>query len=604
MKLKYWIFLLLILLVSLFLRVWSWEQVFPKGIGNLPILLKEVDSYYHLRLIDNMLVNFPQSLRVDQYATLGGIAVGCPPLSSWIVKILTDLATSFNIQVGPNVEYLAETISTFLPPIVGTLSVLLICILGTLLLNKTAGLIGALLAGVLPTEFLHRSLLGYLDHHSYEVLFLLCTLVFLLLLEKRKNILWSIPAGVSIGLYLLNWAGGLLLVGIVLIWICIKFLVDYFKYSKLELSLYIGTSFSLLIGYFISLLLLLTFTDFTLFLVFPAIASIVPIGLYGISRIKDKRMVLGILGAFISITASFLVWKQDILYWVVNSLLAVFWGFNSTIQETIPTDFITFFAAFGITFIFSFIGLWYYSKNKPNILFLVFFVFFFLAMLGQRRWIYYGAVPLCLLAGFSVYFISEQVLPKLKSSIILICIFFLVIVPIKGIVGVSTMRADLPFQWFEALTWLRDNTPEPFTDTNAYYKLEVKEKAKYTILSWWDYGHWIIEISRRVPLTSPAWQVLPEGPECQFLLGKLPDSKKYLKDLRVKYIIVDEDMVYGKFYAIAERYSPGIDKKKVEEMWPTSTVKSLWEGEPEGFKVIHTFQTVKILEVLDYAEFQ
>jgi len=598
MKPKHWIFLSLILLVSALLRVIGWEQVFPKGIGNEPILLREVDSYYHLRLIDNMLANFPQSLRIDQFAALGGISVGYPPLLSWGVKILTDIVTFFGFHLGPNVEYLSTFISTLLPVIFGVLSIALIFVLGSLLHSKGAGLIGALLAGVLPSELLHRSLLGYIDHHIFEVFFLLATVICLLLLEKRKKVLWCLPAGLSIGGYLLNWAGGLFIVGIILVWISIKFLVDYFKEGKLETSLYVGTSFSLLTGFLLSLLLVFTFTDWSISTWIPLVASTVPLVLLFLSKVEDKKVVIGILVIVVLGTLGFLGWKKDIGVWLLNSLLAVFWGFGSTIQEALPTDFLVFFASFGIAFIFFFLGIWYYRK-APNILFLVLSGILLFAMIGQRRWIYYGAIPVCLFSGIAIIEMSKQVLPKVQSAVITVCLFFLIIVPIKGTLGIATMRPDLPFQWYETLTWLRNNTPEPFTDTNAYYKLDVKEEAKYTVLSWWDYGHWIIEIGRRVPLTSPTWQVLLNTPECKFFLEPLPESRKYIEPLKVKYIIIDGALVEGKFYAIGERNWPKMGPEETQNYWPTSTLKALWEGEPEGFRLIHQYQDVKVFEVLD-----
>ena len=386
--------------------------------------------------------------------------------------------------------------------------------------------------------------------------------------------------------------------GLLLVWIVIQFLVDYFKTHKLEITTYIGLSFSLVLGFVVVLPWLLYMDNLSLTSYLPLIVAIIPIILLAISKINKKLVVLTLLSFSLVGLIAFLYARPDIATWALNSTLAIFWGFGASIQEAMPTDILAAFASFGIAFVFAFIGVWYNRKNL-SIPFIVISIILCLAMVGQRRWIYYGTIPIVIFTGISIIELSKAFIPKVKSAIVLVCVCFLVLIPIKGSLGVIFLPPDIPFPWFESLTWLRNNSPDPYEDPGAYYRLNLKEEPKYTVLTWWDYGHWVIETSRRVPLTSPTWQIIALGPECRFLYEPLPESRKFLKQLKVKYVIVDYDMVYYKFTAIVQRYSPTLPIEDVLKFWKDSTVKALWEGEPPGFKLIHQFNTVRVFEVIE-----
>ena len=61
-------------------------------------------------------------------------------------------------------------------------------------------------------------------------------------------------------------------------------------------------------------------------------------------------------------------------------------------------------------------------------------------------------------------------------------------------------------QWMEALEWMGANTPDPGVD---YYAIYDRETFTYPggvlrlVMSWWDYGHWITFVSKRIPNNNP-----------------------------------------------------------------------------------------------------
>ncbi|GAI00748.1 unnamed protein product, partial [marine sediment metagenome] len=90
-------------------------------------------------------------------------------------------------------------------------------------------------------------------------------------------------------------------------------------------------------------------------------------------------------------------------------------------------------------------------------------------------------------------------------------VFFLVFFPNIG--HVRALAEDPPLMtegWYSSATWLRENSPQPFGDPDFYYELYETPfhypETAYGVVSWWDYGHWITRIGRRVPNSSPAGQ--------------------------------------------------------------------------------------------------
>ena len=67
-----------ILLIAAGLRVWApWDDVL--GTGRVNFL--ETDAWYHLRLIENQVRNFPWRVSADPYAAPDGQFVPIAPLS-------------------------------------------------------------------------------------------------------------------------------------------------------------------------------------------------------------------------------------------------------------------------------------------------------------------------------------------------------------------------------------------------------------------------------------------------------------------------------------------------------------------------------------------
>jgi dolichyl-diphosphooligosaccharide--protein glycosyltransferase len=139
------------------------------------------------------------------------------------------------------------------------------------------------------------------------------------------------------------------------------------------------------------------------------------------------------------------------------------------------------------------------------------------------------------------------------------------------------------FDWYESLAWLKENTPAPGLDYYALYqepplnettnkreRYDYPEPA-YSVISWWDYGHWITRIARRIPVASPLGQDGIGGPyrgndpgACVFFIAKNESVANEVADaLDVKYVVSD--------FMMADAYNAFYNKFGAMTVWANDT---------------------------------
>ncbi|MCJ7791302.1 MAG: hypothetical protein MUP49_02655, partial [Dehalococcoidia bacterium] len=280
-------------------------------------------------------------------------------------------------------------------------------------------------------------------------------------------------------------------------------------------------------------------------------------------------------------------------------------GAMLTVMEVHPlTPWIAWYnftTSFFISFI-SFAMLIYVSikeKSTDKILFLVWSIIMLIAVLGQRRFGYYYAVNAALLTGYFSWKMldiaglgkllvkSKEVVRAVKKfkkkekktrekakpktfmqprgawvSVIVvgIIIFFVVFFPNISIAKAlgSSQNSIMDGGWYSSLLWLKDNSPEPFGDPDFYYELyplrsdfEYPETA-YGVMSWWDYGYFIMQIAHRIPNANPA-QANADKAGQFFTTQNESSASKLADELGTKYVVIDSAMATpSKFYAMAQ----------------------------------------------------
>ena len=116
--------------------------------------------------------------------------------------------------------------------------------------------------------------------------------------------------------------------------------------------------------------------------------------------------------------------------------------------------------------------------------------------------------------------------------------------------------------WRESLDWLGKNTPD--TGVNYYTIFDPKifkyPEGSYGVMSWWDYGHMITYISKRIPNANPFQQGVAgeNGSAAYFMSISEETANGILDNLGTRYIITDIEMDTGKFWAMSTWYNSSL----------------------------------------------
>jgi len=122
--------------------------------------------------------------------------------------------------------------------------------------------------------------------------------------------------------------------------------------------------------------------------------------------------------------------------------------------------------------------------------------------------------------------------------------------------------------WHEALTWMKDNTPDPFGNPDAYYDLYTTPasgesydypESAYGVMSWWDYSHWITRIAHRLPNANPfQGGIGGPGPNGSVIPGAsifmTAQNESYASEimdvLDSRYVVIDYETAWPKYHTM------------------------------------------------------
>jgi oligosaccharyl transferase (archaeosortase A-associated) len=410
--------------IALYVRIaLPYNQVFVNG----QVWFLETDSSFYMRNIQVIVQHFPHFNSFDPYMLFpGGQAGLIRPFFAGLVSAIILLVR------GATTLYHMEAIAAYVPPILGTLALIPVYFIGKELFNRWVGVIAALLAAILPTEFLHRSLVGFLDHHVAEVLFTTTCALFLIMAIKRarereisfshifnrdwhtitRPLIYMLLAAIFLGFYLLTWVGGLYFIFIIFAYLMIQFVVDHATGKSTDYLCIIGTPL-FLIAFLMLLPVLGTGRFDGVYRAALTIAVVVPIIMSLLSRFMAGRKLrpvyyplalLGLLGIGLAILRAAI----PSIFGYMFSLFNVFTpaGAALTVMEVHPLTFQIAWANFNMSFFLAFVALALLirvvirERGAGKILFLVWSIITLIAAFGQRRFGYYYAINASLLTGY------------------------------------------------------------------------------------------------------------------------------------------------------------------------------------------------------------
>src|SRR5690606_38352773 len=109
--------------------------------------------------------------------------------------------------------------------------------------------------------------------------------------------------------------------------------------------------------------------------------------------------------------------------------------------------------------------------------------------------------------------------------------------------------------------WAAESSPDPGVSYLGSYgqgdQWSYPEES-YGVLSWWDYGHWITVISRRIPVTNPFQDNLV--PSAMYFFADSEENANAIADnYRVNYVVTGWKMVASESRSMLALYDCSLD---------------------------------------------
>ena len=575
----------------------AWQGVIGGGETNF----LETDAWYHLRLVENQVRNFPWRVSFDPYAAPDGQFVPIAPLYDTLTAVAV-VAVHGRDADPPAVARIAA----FLPPIFGTLAVVVVWAIGRRVFGRRPALLSATMLTVLPGHFMDRTMLGFVDHHALEALLSLTTLLTIVIaigtnvesradVAKRRWLLRAAAVGVSLGLYLLAWASGAFLVAIVAAWLVLVVALERDAGSIVRSARATG------VASLVALMLVVLFQHHQMYRFGSQVVSLVGLGVIAaIAALTLRRTAVrdaadvrsrwlplitligcGVIGALAAWVVQPALMSQLLIdvgrlapdpsrMGVLEARpLFTYPGEWNWMQ---PWQFFRTGFYIGVAALIPLgIRIWR-QRRAADILVWTFTAATIGATIGQNRFGYY-MVPACaLVGGWLAHRILEigdrtagvgsRLILRLRQSAGVFVVAAMIAPSLPPRLLFMPRTGMFTSYWLQALDWLRDHSDPPF-DTDLYYYAPygpVPVEARYTVMNWWDQGYYLIQRARRVPVSNPTQERAPnaarfytETDEARALGLLARERSRYvLADWELPFRLAPDGSIAGRFQTLAD----------------------------------------------------
>jgi oligosaccharyl transferase (archaeosortase A-associated) len=557
-----WILVAALCVLALSIRVIPrFDLVFQPGFVNF----QETDAWYHVRVAENLVRHFPWRIMVDPYVLFGRVQdTATAPFYDWMLGLIAWLA-----GFGSPSESLLHVIAAWYPAILAVGTVVAVFILAKLVFGWRAALLAAAVIATLPGHFLRVSSLGFTDHHIMESL--LVTLFFFLLLraiQRPPAFATSIAAGLTLAAYLLTFHGSAIMVGVVVAW-AIFYRVRWFWPRETP-----EPSFRpLYLAFLIALSVCLVFhrqlwMNYTIAALSLGSLAIGAVELWTKLCRRFPRPGLAFFGglaaaglATLAVAAALAPSLRHSAKMVVTHLAPSLFGTSGGVYElqsliyeqghfTLIPALRQFYGAYFLALLGLFLLAEYIFKRRDPgraLIFIWGLTMFVLAM-GELRMTYYYAIAVALLCGYA----ADGLMASGRRTAWVVGLYLALLVFAPNLY--AAINGDVSFgasaDWKETLDWMRASTREPFGDPAFFYARYPRQQygpeyryppSAYSVMAGWDYGYWIVDVARRIPVTNPT-QAYANVAAYFFLSQSEQEAAALLQAWRTRYVVVDEKL--------------------------------------------------------------
>ncbi len=331
--------------------------------------------------------------------------------------------------------------------------------------------------------------------------------------------------------------------------------------------------------------------------------------MYAISEVLKKKTApwyyypVSLIVLIVIVVGGIAVALPEFFSTAMGSLTQVFGSAaaQNTIAEMSAWSLDSAFSAYNWGLLLAIGGLFYliyrvWKHEDPASLFLIIWsVLMLFATVQHVRWEYYVAANVALLAavfvGWVISFAEKDLLlliggsssvepsegakaaKKSKKAVssagpdwIKVGSFAIVIIVTIAFVGISAVSAvstganygkygGTEDDWISETTWLSTGTPDPGVDYLTLYEEDsfTYPTESYGVMSWWDYGHYITTIGKRIPNSNPFQAGVAGEYGAAAVLTSTDESavSEKLDHQGTRYVMTDYQMAGGKFGAMA-----------------------------------------------------
>lgn len=224
--------------------------------------------------------------------------------------------------------------------------------------------------------------------------------------------------------------------------------------------------------------------------------------------------------------------------------------FSSTILSNLGWNLV--FSVIGLALLISY--MWHswqgIEKRESKLLFLVFLVCTLILTVVQIRFLYISSITMGVLISIIFFRAANMITQSFEDrdhiAKIFIPVLFLVLVLPTGMeaISITDSTPQIAGDWYNSLNWLEKNS-----NTTSWYD-NPNKTAEYGVLSWWDYGNWVLYQAKR-PVVANNFQTGVEDASRFYLSEDEKTAIGVIDARRTKYVITDYDMLYGKLPALA-----------------------------------------------------
>jgi len=629
-----------------------WVRMIPadRVITDSAVFFSGNDAWYHARMTHYAVQYFPNTTPFDPWSNFPygtGRHSGFGGLYDQIVAL-----AALVVGLGDPSDHQIDVVLAVAPPVFGALTAVPTYLVARRLTDRWGGVVATVILALSSGGILFRTYAGASDHQSAEPLFGTLAVVGLVVALAaafgespmfedvtdrnwtflRTPVLAGAVGGLGVAAYLATWPPGVMLLFTFGVFVVLQISRDHYAGRATD-----HVAFAAVVPMTVAGLLTLLYArsfalEATAFsLLQPLVAFGVAGGtliLFGLSRYAERE---GYDRSRYPPAVAALIALSFVLMWLVyprgiemfGRLVERVYSFGlltstsaGTVAEIQPATVGDAISAFGPMLALAVAGflvlaLRVYRENRPvELLVVLWSLSMVAAYFTMSRYGYYFAVNVAILAAYGVWWLTTRVLsldadlsaPGDVDAYQVVGVAMILLLVFPGNVVATGDRQPVWDQaehlggtdqsWYEASTWLKDNSPEPPLGYYEQYERPADgdfdyPQGAYGVMSWWDYGHWITVMGQRIPYANP----FQEGPvpasaffqatdetRANLILDALPAlsedpnrvaelSTAELRDVvgnqsaatgeDAKYVVIDDEMAGEKFPPITRWTGPG-----------------------------------------------